>query len=77
MWNFFSPSLLDSEKNTPWNEYLVRWNRRNKIENTNGYSCIPKEGKSTEITCFLNFNFILVVHLVETIFCFSFSALTS
>ena len=74
---FFLRSLLDSEKKSPWNEYLVRRNRRNKIENTNRYSCVPKEGKSTEITCFLNFNFILVVHLVEAIFCFSFSALTS
>jgi len=49
---FFLGNLLDSEKKSPWNEYVVRWNRRNKIEKTNGYTCIPKERKGTQTAYF-------------------------
>lgn len=49
---FYLRNLLDSEKKSPWNEYVVRWNRRNKIEKTNGYTCIPKERKGTQTAYF-------------------------
>ena len=62
---FFLGNLLDSEKKSPWNEYVVRWNRRNKIEKTNGYTCIPKERKGTQtayilkLLFYFNWNFLL------------------